>query len=863
MLAGLLTLLACVIRSEIGGAFADRPLLVLFLPAVFLSAYAGGMGPGLLSTLLAALFVAYKLPPRDSFTIASTWELLQWGLFIFCGVLVSLLSRGLHHAQREADANAAKQKELNAELERMVSDLQSQQALLERMSELAHVGGWAFDPRTMAGNWTDEVARIHDLEPGTPISATKGIEYYVGESRVRVAQAVVEALSEGKPYDLEVELLSARGVHKWVRTVAEPQMVDGRVVRVEGALQDITDRRRVEEALRASEEKFAVAFAQNPAAVALSRLEDGVFLDVNDTWVALAGHSREEAIGNSARTMGIWPSGVEAAKFIHELEEKGTLRGWVQTFHNKSGKPFVAQLSAQLLTIHGERIILSTLVDISEQKRIEGALRESEERYRSLFIDNHAAMLILDPASGRIADANPAAARFYGWTEEELRGMRIHDLNPMPVEEIREALQRSSSGQQQHYFFKHRRADGSIRDVEVFSGQIPVREHNYICAIVHDITERLQAEEEHHRLEEEVAHTQKLESLGALAGGISHDMNNVLAAIMTLASMLQETHGEDPVIAKAMGTLLHAAGRGRDLVKGLTDFARKDIPQPRPMDINEVVRQEASLLRRATLQRVEVVLDLQDEIPEVMGDPNSIANALMNLCVNALDAMPTGGQLTMSTRLSESDGVEVCVTDTGEGMPPEVLRRAAEAFFTTKPPGKGTGLGMALVHGVMKAHHGKMEIQSEPGRGTEIRLSFPRMAALASPPEESAVTQGPARRLHVLLVDDDELIRETVPEMLKCLGHGALSVGGGAEALARLQAGLEVDLVVLDLNMPGMDGEATLLAIRSLRPELPVLLTTGYLDSKAEDLLARHPKLDILLKPFSTPELKAKLSKIG
>ena len=357
-----------------------------------------------------------------------------------------------------------------------------------------------------------------------------------------------------------------------------------------------------------------------------------------------------------------------------------------------------------------------------------------------------------------------------------------------------------------------------------------------------------------------MAHAQKLESLGALAGGVSHDMNNVLAAIMALGSLLKEKYQGDAALSKYMDTLLHAAGRGRDLVKGLTDFARKDIFEPKPLDLNEVVRKEAELLSRTTLQRVEVELALEEGLPKVLGDSSSISNALMNLCVNALDAMPGGGRLTLATQRGAEGQVHLAVTDTGQGMLPEVLQRAMEPFFTTKPVGKGTGLGLALVYGVMKSHGGRVEIASEVDRGTEIVLSFPGLAA--TPP--SAVEANPPRtgktsRLEILLVDDDDLIRSTVPAMLESIGHQVVALSGGVEALRRLQSGLDPDLVILDLSMPGMDGEETLERLRLLKPDVPVLLATGYRDERHERILGRFSGVEVIMKPFTLTDLRLRL----
>ncbi|MDY9924761.1 PAS domain S-box protein [Methanosarcina sp.] len=258
---------------------------------------------------------------------------------------------------------------------------------------------------------------------------------------------------------------------------------------------DITERKQTEEALRLSEEKFSIAFANNPAAIALTRLEDGLLLDVNDTWVALNGYSRDEAIGDFARTMNIWPTCEAASRFVQELREKGSLSGWEQKFYKKSGESYVAQLSAQVLTIRGEKVILSTFVDITERKRVEEALRESETRFRTMFEAHGAPMMLIEPDSGQIIDANDAAARFYEYSREQLRAMRIDQINQLSPEEVAAERYKALERGKNVFVFRHRLASGNIRWVEVYSSPVTIQRQSILFSIIHDITERKWVEE--------------------------------------------------------------------------------------------------------------------------------------------------------------------------------------------------------------------------------------------------------------------------------------------------------------------------------------------------------------------------------
>jgi PAS domain S-box-containing protein len=404
---------------------------------------------------------------------------------------------------------------------------------------------------------------------------------------------------------------------------------------------------------------------------------------------------------------------------------------------------------------------------------------------------------------------------------------------------------------------------GTPLDLQVRMSVMPEHAHDLSRILVSfiDLTARKTAEAERRQLEREVNHLQRLESLGRLASGVSHDMNNVLGAIMAIGSLLKAKHKNDPSLSKDAEALLSASIRGRDLVKGLRDFSRKELQSAQQLDLNDILRREADLLERTSLKRVTIVLDLARNLPSVFGESSSIQNALMNLCLNAMDAMPEKGTLTLSSRDLGQGFVELGVEDTGEGMSPEVQARALEPFFTTKPIGKGTGLGLSQVYGTVKAHGGTLDIKSKPGAGTRISMVFPSAQNLAErlAPQNNGLG-APARPLKILLVDDEEMIRGTVLSLLDVLGHQAQAASSGLEALRRLDAEMEVDLVVLDINMPGMDGVETLSRLRIARPNLRVLFATGFADDRIPSILRRFPEVRILKKPFSITELERALS---
>jgi signal transduction histidine kinase len=414
------------------------------------------------------------------------------------------------------------------------------------------------------------------------------------------------------------------------------------------------------------------------------------------------------------------------------------------------------------------------------------------------------------------------------------------------------------------YRVKH--ADGSWRTFEANGSRLQLADGAPLfMGVAHDITGRLQAEEQQRLLQAQLQQTQKMESLGSLAGGVAHDMNNVLGAILGLASASLESQPKDSPTRRALETIVKAAERGGKMVNSLLSFARKNPTEFRRLDVNALLREEIHLLERTTLARIRLVLDLAQDLRPIDGDAGALTHALMNLCVNAVDAMPENGTLTLQTRNLGRDWIEVLVVDTGAGMPKEVLEKALDPFFTTKGQGKGTGLGLSLAHSTVRAHRGQMDIHSEPGQGTRVELRFP----VSSSAEQDTVGVPPlsqpasGEQLKVLLVDDDELIQDSIQTILGVMGHVGASARSGEEALNQLEAGYEPDVVILDVNMPGLGGAGTLPRLRAMRPALPVLLATGRADQAALDLVHSDPLVTLLPKPFGMRELKTHLDQWG
>jgi len=395
-------------------------------------------------------------------------------------------------------------------------------------------------------------------------------------------------------------------------------------------------------------------------------------------------------------------------------------------------------------------------------------------------------------------------------------------------------------------------------------------------ALLSAVAEHLGRMIESREIVQRLAHSERLKAVGELTGGIAHDFNNLLTVVLGNAELLSERLAEESALRGLAETTRAAAERGAELTARLLAFARRQVLDPHVVDVNHLVRDLERLVRRSVGEQVELDLVLADDLRQARIDPAQLDNALLNLCINARDAMPGGGRLTIETanaRLDEGyaalhgeveagDYVLVAVSDNGQGMEPATLARAFEPFFTTKGFGQGSGLGLSMVYGFVKQSRGHVRIYSEPGQGTTVRLYLPRAGSDA--PKAGAEQEAPAAVRHgggrILLVEDDPLVREHATRLLEGLGYAVVAVGEGAAALAALRDGAAFDLLFTDLVMPGgMNGRQLAEAAQRLRPGLPVLYTSGYTETTVTRRGDLEPGTLLLQKPYRRTELAAKV----
>lgn len=516
---------------------------------------------------------------------------------------------------------------------------------------------------------------------------------------------------------------------------------------------------------------------------------------------------------------------------------------------------------------------LGTIQDITELKLAEEQLLESEVRLKALA-DHLPGGMVYQLDTGE--DGQDFRFTYISAGVEAIHGVSAEAALADPtllrnqiLEEDRDCLAREEGDAVQslstsHLEMRIRKPSGEIRWVYVSSSPRRLANNHLVWdGLEIDITDRKKSEENQRELSLQLQQAQKMESLGSLAGGVAHDINNVLGAILSLASVLRTSFVPPDPTASALDTIVKACTRGRDVVRSLLIFARRDLEEEKTVNLNTLVLDTAQLLAHTTLKRAEMETDLDAELPDILGDFGALSHALINLCVNAMDAMPTGGRILVKTRKSECGGVLLSVKDTGTGMSLEVIEKAMEPFFTTKPQGKGTGLGLSMVYGTMKAHQGQVRLSSVVGEGTEVELMFPASRVMASRilerTEEEVAPR--IRGYRILLVDDDELVLNSVSTLLNLLGHEVHPASGGAQALDLLQKGLDAELVILDMNMPEMSGAEALPKLRELQPNVPVIMASGYLDPSASRLIHRYTNLEIIDKPFTVTELRKAISR--
>ncbi|MEW6260855.1 MAG: PAS domain S-box protein [Thermodesulfobacteriota bacterium] len=627
-----------------------------------------------------------------------------------------------------------------------------------------------------------------------------------------------------------------------------------------------------------------------------------------------------------------------------------------------------------------------------EKYRAEQALAESEELFRNLFQRHTAFKFIIDPDTGRIVDVNDAAVAFYGWSREEMRKLRIQDLNTLPEDEVRKRMEEVRNRRQAYFEFQHRRADGSIRDVQVFSSRIDVKGKAYLHSIVADITERKQLEAERERLmtaiqqlgeiiiitdtagrilfvnqafetvtgfsrEEALGQTprilksgvqdetfykqlwetithgrrwqgrivnrkkdgtlyteaatitpvktlsgktthyvavkrdisehleleakfqqaQKLEAIGRLAGGVAHDYNNMINVILGYAQMAMAETDTNSRLQEYLEQVMGAARRSAEITRQLLAFARKQTIQPEVISLNASIEKSLRMLQRLIGENIELAWLPGKAAGNVYLDAVQLEQVLANLCVNARDAILDVGKITIETdrmtidedyckthpEATQGDYAVLEVSDNGCGMSPDVLKRIFEPFFTTKEVGKGTGLGLASVYGIVRQNRGFINVYSEPGKGTTFRIYFPRREEPGQIVETNMVAPTKGKGERILVVEDEPMLMEVTREILKAAGYVVVTATRPEEALQIVSSdAIGFELLITDVVLPEMNGKELATRIQEHLPDIRILFMSGYTANAISHFGILDKNVDFIQKPFSIASLTAKVRSI-
>jgi PAS domain S-box-containing protein len=650
-----------------------------------------------------------------------------------------------------------------------------------------------------------------------------------------------------------------------------------------GVGRDVSERLERERALRDSEAQYRAIFNASADALVL-RDADFRIVDVNATYERMSGFARAEVLGLD-RIVANPADVAPAIRALHERALGGEPIALEVPLVRRDGMRYEIELRGVPIRHRGQPHVLYIGRDVTERKRAEQALRDSEEQYRAIFNASVDALILWNSRFERV-DVNPAYERIYGWTRADVVG-RGYD-HPLYAEEYarprRELVQRALAGEACRAELEAVRKTGERIQTEIHAIPFVHRGEPHVLAIARDITERHAAEAERGRLEAQLRQAQKMEAIGQLTGGIAHDFNNILTSVIGYLVLAEERAAalDDERLSRQIGKAQLAAQRARDLIAQMLAFARRQRSERRVLRLAPLVRQTLQLLR-ATLPssvRVDVALD-DDSGPSAEVDPVQIEQVLFNLCINARDAVGQAGLVRV--RLGEAGGGFTCascrervgaghwvaleVADDGSGIPAETMERIFEPFFSTKEVGQGSGMGLAMVHGIVHDHGGHVEVRSRPGRGSSFRVLLPSAraaGAAAAPAQQDGVARSPAAPLegHVLVVDDEPMVGDFMAELLEGWGLQVRVERAPHEALARLDdPALAVDLVITDQTMPGMTGiELARQALRR-RPGLPVLLYTGHAEA-IEGALEPHGVRALLRKPVDAEALRALVQRL-
>jgi PAS domain S-box-containing protein len=613
------------------------------------------------------------------------------------------------------------------------------------------------------------------------------------------------------------------------------------------------ERKRADAALRASEQRYRLLFEMESDALLLIDVASLRIIDANHAAERLYGYAREELLDLAATELSVEPD--LTARTIHL--QSGAGRVPLRFHRRKDGSVFPVEIANNPIDLGGRPTMLAAIRDITQRVEQEEALRRSEARLRATVEAAFDCVIGMD-LEGRVIEFNAEAQRVFGYARADVLGKplapliipeRFREAHTAGMARFRATGHASVAGRRMDVVAM--RADGSEFPAELAIEVAEAPEGRIFVASLRDVAERHRAEEARNQLEAQLRQAQKMEAIGHLAGGIAHDFNNILTSIMgyvALAADRTAVRG-DPKLAHYLDQAQSAVHRARDLIRQMLTFSRGQRGAPRPLLLAQGAADSAKLLRSTLPSSIELSTELRNDLPRALLDPVHLEQVLLNLCINARDAMQNSGSIRVTLDAIEATDrlcascrqriagpyLALAVTDTGPGIAPEVLDRMFEPFFTTKEVGKGSGMGLATVHGIVHEYGGHIEVETAPARGSTFRVLFPPLRENGAAASESALeADEPEReqaslRGRVLVVDDETMVAQLMHEMLAGWGLETTVLRNPVEAEAWfMQNPQRVDLVLSDYTMPKITGLELAQRLTLVRPDLPVLLYSGF-----------------------------------
>ncbi len=760
------------------------------------------------------------------------------------------------------------------------------QERLELALEAGELGAWDWD--VAGGRWVHDQrwARLLGYLPGEIDPRVSELAGLVHPEDVGRFQQTLEAVRQGKAGYVFGEFRLRHKLGDWIWLLKKGKVIErdpgGRPLRVCGTSMDITERRQLEDSLRQREREFSTLIEHSPDLIVRFDTQlrylycnKAVELQLDVAGSALIGKRPAEFGGSGEEAQFVESS-------LRRVLETGSEATVEQVLQTPGGWKFY---QTRIVPERDKQQAIVSLLAVSREitalKLAEKALQESEERYRVLFEQSGDYVLLLELTEDgalTIIDANATALKAHQYSREELLGKPVSLLDRgLSPELVAERMRLLRSAGQVTLRLRHVRKDGSFFDVQSRSKIVKIGGKQLILSIEHDITEQLRAEEEREKLQAQLLQVQKMESVGRLAGGVAHDFNNMLGVIIGHAELAVEQLEAGRKPHECLQEILSAAWRSSDLTRQLLAFARRQVASPKVLDLNDAVESMLRMLRRLIGENIELNWKPGLNLSPVFMDPTHFGQILTNLAVNARDAIRGTGALSMETanvvldqdycaaHLGSVPGAYVllAVSDTGSGMGQEIMEHMFEPFFTTKVMGQGTGLGLAMVYGIVKQNKGFIDVQSAPERGTTFRIYLPRTLARAAGQPATPSNKSLRGTETLLLVEDEKAILSLCQASLRRFGYQVLAARDPEEALQlERQHEASLHLLISDLVLPGMNGRDLARTFRSKRPRLKVLYISGYSpDAIAQQGLSAEAA-PLLQKPFSVKILAEKVREV-